>query len=238
MSECYGCGKKLPNFGDNGYFWVGGKQRTFCHGRYHQPKRACVTKAIFKLSEEHLCPLCGGEWSNYGEPCSDCEETLKVGRETRATTANLRDEILSEILASFLRFDSWSSGDMAWPFRIVTRRGDDQHSLSFQLRKAVHDLWMKWGELHHAKGLAEGSNMLTRLSTGETSLVEYNALRETAVENIPVARHGTEKLALQVVEAAKKIREWNMVFDPATGKSRGNPKADDGGEGDDVAETG
>lgn len=38
---------------------------------------------------------------------------------------------------------------MSWPFRIVTRRGDDQHSLSFQLRKAVHDLWMKWGDLHH-----------------------------------------------------------------------------------------
>jgi len=221
MSKCYGCGKELRSYDKQGYYWLAGEQRSFCHGRYGQPKRPCLTRATAKLDDDHLCHFCGEGWSSHGEPCSKCYETFALGRRTRQRTTSLRLEIVSEILATFLRFNSWGDENMAWPFAVVTRKGDEQRDLSRGLRQAITKLWDRWAELHYNKGVVDGSNMLTRLSAGELSLVEYNGLREKAAEKIPSAKDDLKQLVAEVVERSKKIQEWNDEEDD-----------------DDVAETG
>lgn len=205
MSECYGCGKALASFEKTGYWWLAGKQRSFCAGRSsYYPKKPCLTKAFFRLADDYGCPICGEEWSSQGQPCNDCEAMLKLGRETHSKTVELRTEIAAEILATFLRFDGWGDDNMAYPFNSVAE-GEDRYSRALELRRATVKLWERWAELHEAKGLVEGSNLLSRLHAGETSLVDYEVAREGAAEKIPVVKRDLERLTLEVVELAKKI---------------------------------
>ena len=143
--------------------------------------------------------------------CDQCHRIVHAGRKEKKETSELSHRILANILASFLHFDSWSSGNMAWPFQIIIP--DDgkagptarKWDLGQGIRLALTRLWGKWGELHEARGLAEGSNLLARLHSGETSLVDYNAEREEATKKIPVTREKLQALCLEVVQKAQEI---------------------------------
>jgi hypothetical protein len=211
MVECYGCGKALDVGGgvNPGYHWFGGKQRCFCPGRFYQSKKPCLTKAFIRLCDNGECPVCGERGASYGGPCLDCEKTLRVGRVTRERVTDLRTEVIGEILASFLRFDSYGDGVMAWPFREVTRDGSKQYILSLELRRYLSQLWGKWGELHHAEGVAKGSDMLARLHSGELALTAHADFKKQTAEKVPYVKRELQKLVIEVVERAQAIKDWN-----------------------------
>lgn len=219
MDDCYGCGKPVdPHAARNqkggaGYYWMGGETRTFCGGRYDLPKVGCLNKAVARMVEGRACPLCGEDATfspGRGRPCPECREIIELGRKTQESTDRLQTVIISKILASFMTLPSFGSGgNVAWPFIIAVRKGEKDYRLSEELRRTLVALWEHWGELHRAKGLVEGSNLLARLHAGETSLLEYEEAREKAVERISTLDEKLQKMIAKIVDGTKAVADWN-----------------------------